>query len=162
MIIAPSASEEALKITAAKQNVRVLVCGQWAERVPGTDFKRVNGGLLVQDRDLGMVTEADLRVVTKRQPSEQELRDALFCWKVAKFVKSNAIVYAKENMTIGIGAGQMSRVYSAKIAGIKAGDEGLKSKAPPWPLTPSSRSVTVSTRQRRWGLPGDPARRLNP
>ncbi|HGF6043009.1 bifunctional phosphoribosylaminoimidazolecarboxamide formyltransferase/IMP cyclohydrolase [Enterobacter hormaechei] len=128
VIIAPSASEEALKITAAKQNVRVLVCGQWAERVPGLDFKRVNGGLLVQDRDLGMVTEADLRVVTKRQPSEQELRDALFCWKVAKFVKSNAIVYAKENMTIGIGAGQMSRVYSAKIAGIKAGDEGLEVK----------------------------------
>jgi phosphoribosylaminoimidazolecarboxamide formyltransferase/IMP cyclohydrolase len=128
VIIAPSASEEALKITAAKQNVRVLVCGQWAERVPGLDFKRVNGGLLVQDRDLGMVTEADLRVVTKRQPTEQELRDALFCWKVAKFVKSNAIVYAKENMTIGIGAGQMSRVYSAKIAGIKAGDEGLEVK----------------------------------
>lgn len=74
------------------------------------------------------MTEADLRVVTKRQPSEQELRDALFCWKVAKFVKSNAIVYAKENMTIGIGAGQMSRVYSAKIAGIKAGDEGLEVK----------------------------------
>jgi phosphoribosylaminoimidazolecarboxamide formyltransferase/IMP cyclohydrolase len=65
---------------------------------------------------------------SKRQPTEQELRDALFCWKVAKFVKSNAIVYAKENMTIGIGAGQMSRVYSAKIAGIKAGDEGLEVK----------------------------------
>ena len=128
VIIAPSASDEALKITAAKQNVRVLVCGQWAERVPGLDFKRVNGGLLVQDRDLGMVTAGDLRVVTKRQPTEQELRDALFCWKVAKFVKSNAIVYAKENMTIGIGAGQMSRVYSAKIAGIKAADEGLEVK----------------------------------
>ncbi|EOC0266989.1 bifunctional phosphoribosylaminoimidazolecarboxamide formyltransferase/IMP cyclohydrolase [Cronobacter dublinensis] len=126
VIIAPSASEEALKITAAKQNVRVLVCGEWQARVPGLDFKRVNGGLLVQDRDLGMVTEGDLRVVTKRQPTEQELRDALFCWKVAKFVKSNAIVYARENMTIGIGAGQMSRVYSAKIAGIKAGDEGLE------------------------------------
>ncbi|STQ08078.1 bifunctional phosphoribosylaminoimidazolecarboxamide formyltransferase/IMP cyclohydrolase [Enterobacter cloacae] len=82
--------------------------------MPGLDFKRVNGGLLVQDRDLGMVTAADLRVVTKRQPTEQELRDALFCWKVAKFVKSNAIVYAKENMTIGIGAGQMSRVYSGE------------------------------------------------
>ena len=128
VIIAPSASEEALKITAAKQNVRVLVCGEWKARVAGLDFKRVNGGLLVQDRDLGMVTERDLRVVTKRQPTEQELRDALFCWKVAKFVKSNAIVYAKENMTIGIGAGQMSRVYSAKIAGIKAGDEGLEVK----------------------------------
>ena len=128
VIIAPSASEEALKITAAKQNVRVLTCGQWGERVPGLDFKRVNGGLLVQDRDLGMVGAEELRVVTKRQPSEQELRDALFCWKVAKFVKSNAIVYAKNNMTIGIGAGQMSRVYSAKIAGIKAADEGLEVK----------------------------------
>ena len=128
VIIAPSASEEALQITAAKQNVRVLVCGQWDARVAGLDFKRVNGGLLVQDRDLGMVTAGELRVVSKRQPSEQELRDALFCWKVAKFVKSNAIVYAKDNMTIGIGAGQMSRVYSAKIAGIKAGDEGLEVK----------------------------------
>ena len=75
-----------------------------------------------------MVGAEELRVVTKRQPSEQELRDALFCWKVAKFVKSNAIVYAKNNMTIGIGAGQMSRVYSAKIAGIKAADEGLEGK----------------------------------
>ncbi|MFZ5419721.1 bifunctional phosphoribosylaminoimidazolecarboxamide formyltransferase/IMP cyclohydrolase, partial [Enterobacter roggenkampii] len=84
----------ALKITAAKQNVRVLTCGQWGERVPGLDFKRVNGGLLVQDRDLGMVGAEELRVVTQRQPTEQELRDALFCWKVAKFVKSNAIVYA--------------------------------------------------------------------
>ncbi len=73
-----------------------------------------------------MVSEAELRVVSNARPTEQELRDALSCWKVAKFVKSNAIVYAKENMTIGIGAGQMSRVYSAKIAGIKAADEGLK------------------------------------
>ncbi len=128
VIIAPSATEEALKITAAKQNVRVLTCGKWAERVAGLDFKRVNGGLLVQDRDLGMVTNKELRVVSKRLPTEEEMRDALFCWKVAKFVKSNAIVYAKDKMTIGIGAGQMSRVYSAKIAGIKAGDEGLEMK----------------------------------
>ncbi|WP_145586742.1 bifunctional phosphoribosylaminoimidazolecarboxamide formyltransferase/IMP cyclohydrolase [Yersinia kristensenii] len=126
VIIAPSVNAEALALLAAKQNVRVLTCGQWQERSAGLDFKRVNGGLLVQDRDLGMVTAADLRVVSKRQPSEQELRDALFCWKVAKFVKSNAIVYARDNMTIGIGAGQMSRVYSAKIAGIKATDEGLE------------------------------------
>ena len=128
VIIAPSASAAALKITAAKQNVRVLTCGQWQQRQAGLDFKRVNGGLLVQDRDLGMVAESQLRVVSKRQPTEQELRDALFCWKVAKFVKSNAIVYARDNMTIGIGAGQMSRVYSAKIAGIKASDEGLEVK----------------------------------
>ena len=97
----------------------------WAERVAGFDYKRVNGGLLVQDRDNGMITRADLKVVTKRAPSEDEMRDLMFCWQVAKFVKSNAIVYAKNLQTIGIGAGQMSRVYSAKIAGIKAEDEGL-------------------------------------
>ncbi|MFW0701351.1 bifunctional phosphoribosylaminoimidazolecarboxamide formyltransferase/IMP cyclohydrolase [Pantoea sp. R13S299] len=128
VIIAPAVSEAALKITAAKQNVRVLICGQWQNRTTALDFKRVNGGLLVQDRDLGMVDASQLRVVSKRQPTEQELRDALFCWKVAKFVKSNAIVYSRDGMTIGIGAGQMSRVYSAKIAGIKAGDEGLEVK----------------------------------
>ncbi|MCG3464130.1 bifunctional phosphoribosylaminoimidazolecarboxamide formyltransferase/IMP cyclohydrolase [Xenorhabdus bovienii] len=126
VIIAPSINEEALPILATKQNVRVLACGEWHSPVAGLDFKRVNGGLLVQDRDLGMVAETDLKVVSKRQPTEQEMRDALFCWKVTKFVKSNAIVYAKDNMTVGIGAGQMSRVYSAKIAGIKAADEGLE------------------------------------
>lgn len=126
VIIAPSINEDALPILATKQNVRVLVSGEWETRVAGLDFKRVNGGLLVQDRDLGMVTTDSLRVVSKRQPTEQEMKDALFCWKVAKFVKSNAIVYAKNDMTIGIGAGQMSRVYSAKIAGIKAADEGLE------------------------------------
>ena len=126
VIIAPSIAEDALAILATKQNVRVLACGSWNKPVAALDFKRVNGGLLVQDRDLGMVKEDELRVVTKRQPTERELKDALFCWKVAKFVKSNAIVYAKNDMTIGIGAGQMSRVYSAKIAGIKATDEGLE------------------------------------
>ncbi|MEX0445676.1 bifunctional phosphoribosylaminoimidazolecarboxamide formyltransferase/IMP cyclohydrolase [Xenorhabdus sp. SGI246] len=126
VIIAPTIHEAALPILATKQNVRVLSCGEWYSPAAGLDFKRVNGGLLVQERDLGMVTKAQLRVVSKRQPTEQEMQDALFCWKVAKFVKSNAIVYAKDNMTIGIGAGQMSRVYSAKIAGIKAADEGLE------------------------------------
>ncbi|AOM42079.1 bifunctional phosphoribosylaminoimidazolecarboxamide formyltransferase/IMP cyclohydrolase [Xenorhabdus hominickii] len=126
VIIAPSINEAALPILATKQNVRVLACGEWNLPAAGLDFKRVNGGLLVQDRDLGVITKGDLQVVTQRQPTEQEMRDALFCWKVAKFVKSNAIVYAKDNMTIGIGAGQMSRVYSAKIAGIKAADEGLE------------------------------------
>ena len=86
----------------------------------------MNGGLLVQDRDIGMVSASQLKLVTERQPTEQEIRDLLFCWEVAKFVKSNAIVYAREGQTIGIGAGQMSRVYSAKIAGIKAADEGLE------------------------------------
>ncbi|NDL65926.1 bifunctional phosphoribosylaminoimidazolecarboxamide formyltransferase/IMP cyclohydrolase [Acerihabitans arboris] len=126
VIIAPSVDDDALTALAAKQNVRVLTSGTWSSRVPSLDFKRVNGGLLVQERDLGMVGEADLRIVTERQPTADELRDALFCWKVAKFVKSNAIVYARDNMTIGIGAGQMSRVYSARIAGIKAADEGLE------------------------------------
>ncbi|GAB6263860.1 bifunctional phosphoribosylaminoimidazolecarboxamide formyltransferase/IMP cyclohydrolase [Photobacterium sp. R1] len=126
VIIAPSVSAEAVEVVSAKQNVRLLACGQWHSKTTGFDVKRVNGGLLVQDRDQGMVTQSDLKVVSKRQPTEEELRDALFCWKVAKYVKSNAIVYAKGNMTIGVGAGQMSRVYSAKIAGIKAADENLE------------------------------------
>jgi len=127
VIIAPRVSAEASDVVAAKPNVRLLECGDFATS-PGAafDYKRVNGGLLVQDRDLGMVNASELKVVSKRQPSEQEIRDLLFCWEVAKFVKSNAIVYAKDGQTIGIGAGQMSRVYSAKIAGIKAADEGLE------------------------------------
>ncbi|EGQ8221175.1 bifunctional phosphoribosylaminoimidazolecarboxamide formyltransferase/IMP cyclohydrolase [Vibrio parahaemolyticus] len=126
VIIAPSVSTEAIEVVAAKKNVRLLECGEWSTKTTGFDVKRVNGGLLVQDRDQGMVSLDDLKVVSKRQPTEEELKDALFCWKVAKYVKSNAIVYAKGDMTIGVGAGQMSRVYSAKIAGIKAADEGLE------------------------------------
>ena len=126
VIIAPSVSSEARDIVAARQNVRLLACGDWdSDRAPELDYERVNGGLLLQDRDLGMVELADMKVVSKRQPSEQEMRDLLFAWEVAKYVKSNAIVYAKDGMTVGIGAGQMSRVYSARIAGIKAEDEGL-------------------------------------
>lgn len=125
VIIAPIVSSEAQQIIAAKPNVRLLECGQWQAPSQAMDYKRVNGGLLVQQRDSQLVDEGGIRVVTKRQPTEQEMKDMLFSWKVAKFVKSNAIVYAKEDMTIGIGAGQMSRVYSAKIAGIKAEDEGL-------------------------------------
>ncbi|OBX05708.1 bifunctional phosphoribosylaminoimidazolecarboxamide formyltransferase/IMP cyclohydrolase [Gallibacterium genomosp. 3] len=128
VIIAPIVSTTAKEVLKAKKNVRVLECGEWQQRQPRLDFKRVNGGLLVQEADLGMVELADLKVVSKRQPTQQELQDLLFCWKVAKYVKSNAIVYAKNNQTIGIGAGQMSRVYSAKIAGIKAEDEGLEVK----------------------------------
>ncbi|MBE0363057.1 phosphoribosylaminoimidazolecarboxamide formyltransferase / IMP cyclohydrolase [Pseudoalteromonas ulvae UL12] len=128
VIIAPSVSEDAAQIVAAKQNVRLLECGQWSGKTTGHDIKRVNGGILVQDRDLGMVTQGDLTVVSKRQPTEQELNDLMFSWKVAKFVKSNAIIYARDGMTIGVGAGQMSRVYSAKIAGIKAADESLEVK----------------------------------
>lgn len=129
VIIAPNVTQEASDIVATKPNVRLLQCGEWsADRAHSFDYKRVNGGLLVQDRDLGRVDASELKVVTKVQPTEQEIRDLLFCWEVAKAVKSNAIVYAKDGQTIGIGAGQMSRVYSAKIAGIKAADEGLEVK----------------------------------
>ena len=127
VIIAPQVSDAATEIVASKPNVRLLECGQWdAERPASFDLKRVNGGLLVQDNDLGMVDVSELKMVSEREPTEQELRDLLFSWQVAKYVKSNAIVYAKDGQTIGIGAGQMSRVYSAKIAGIKAADENLE------------------------------------
>jgi len=125
VIIAPSVSKEAAAIVAAKKNLRLLECGEWAKQTTEFDIKRVNGGLLVQDRDQGMVGLDDLKVVSKRQPTESEMSDLLFSWKVAKFVKSNAIVYVKNSSTVGVGAGQMSRVYSAKIAGIKAADENL-------------------------------------
>ncbi|WP_125716717.1 bifunctional phosphoribosylaminoimidazolecarboxamide formyltransferase/IMP cyclohydrolase [Pseudoalteromonas rubra] len=128
VIIAPKISDAAAQIVAAKKNVRLLECGEWQTATSGVDIKRVNGGVLIQDRDQGMVQASDLKVVSKRQPTEQELKDLMFCWKVAKFVKSNAIVYARDGMTIGVGAGQMSRVYSAKIAGIKAADENLEVK----------------------------------
>ncbi len=127
VIIAPSVSKEAQEVVSAKQNVRLLACGEWqGQLTEGYDFKRVNGGLLVQERDFGMVEKEDLTVVSEVQPTEQQLEDLLFTWKVAKYVKSNAIVYCRDGMTIGVGAGQMSRVYSAKVAGIKAADEGLE------------------------------------
>ena len=126
VIIAPVVTEGAIKVVAAKKNVRLLECGQWDTPKAGQEFKRVNGGLLVQDKDIGMVSQDDLKVVTERTPSNDEMRDLLFAWKVAKFVKSNAIVYTKNEQTIGVGAGQMSRVYSAKVAGIKAQDENLE------------------------------------
>lgn len=126
VIIAPTVSEEAKAAVAAKQNVRLLECGALNGQQAAYDYKRVTGGLLVQDRDLGTVAMSDLKVVTKVAPTEKQMQDLLFAWKVAKYVKSNAIVYVKDGMTIGVGAGQMSRVYSAKIAGIKAADEGLE------------------------------------
>ncbi len=126
VIIAPKVSEAAKEIVAQKKNIRLLECGFWDKKQPSMDCRRVNGGLLVQDRDLGMVGIDDLKVVTKRQPTQAELEELLFCWKVCKFVKSNAIVYSKDRMTIGVGAGQMSRVYSAEIAGIKAKEENLE------------------------------------
>jgi len=126
VIIAPSVSAEAINIISTKPNLRLLSSGQWQGQEKAFDYKRVTGGLLVQDRDLGAVSAADLQVVTKIQPTAQQFDDLLFCWKVAKYVKSNAIVYARDGQTIGVGAGQMSRVYSAKIAGIKAADENLE------------------------------------
>jgi len=127
VIIAPGIHADAREVLATKKNVRVLCCEPWQSLpMAGVDFKRVNGGLLVQERDIGRVTQAELKVVTSRNPSEAEMKDMLFAWRVGKFVKSNAIVYCKDSRTIGVGAGQMSRVYSAKIAGIKAADEGLE------------------------------------
>jgi phosphoribosylaminoimidazolecarboxamide formyltransferase/IMP cyclohydrolase len=128
VIIAPGVSDEAAAVVAEKKNVRLLVCGEWAAQGPALDYKRVNGGLLVQDRDLGMITLDDLKVVSKLQPTEQQMQDLLFAWKVAKYVKSNAIVYAADGQTVGVGAGQMSRINSARIAGIKAEHAGLEVK----------------------------------
>ncbi len=119
VIIAPEVTDAAIAVAAKKKNVRLLSCGQWSDESASIlDFKRVNGGLLVQDIDNKLYNE--LKVVTKRAPTEDEMRDLLFSWKVAKFVKSNAIVYGRDLMTIGVGAGQMSRVNSARIAAIKA------------------------------------------
>jgi phosphoribosylaminoimidazolecarboxamide formyltransferase/IMP cyclohydrolase len=127
VIIAPKVSAAASEIVASKKNVRLLECGMWPERsAPRLDLKRVNGGMLAQDTDLDL--HAELKVVSKRQPTEQEMKDLLFAWRVAKFVKSNAIVYGKGDMTIGVGAGQMSRVNSARIAAIKAEHAGLEVK----------------------------------
>lgn len=126
VIIAPTISTGAQTVLAEKQNVRVLECGLWdSVNSPSLDLKRVAGGLLVQDKDVGDITVEDMKVVSKRAPTHQEIADLLFAWKVCVFVKSNAIVYCKNGRTIGVGAGQMSRVYSARIAGIKAADEGL-------------------------------------
>ena len=124
VIIAPSVSGEAIDEVAKKKNVRLLECGQWESTVERLDYKRVNGGLLVQDADLLLLNE--MKVVTETKPTDQEMSDLLFSWKVAKFVKSNAIVYGNNNMTIGVGAGQMSRINSARIAGIKAEHAGLE------------------------------------
>jgi len=126
VIISPSISERAKVIISEKKNIRLLSCGSWQTPVASWDYKKVNGGLLIQDKDLGMISTSDLKVVSKIKPTEDQISDLLFCWKVAKSVKSNAIVYAKNEQTIGVGAGQMSRVYSAKVAGIKAADENLQ------------------------------------
>ena len=126
VIIAPEVEPEALEVTAGKKNVRVLSCGQWGASLPALDYKRVNGGLLVQERDLSMLGAADFTTVSRLKPSPEQLNDLCFAWKVAKFVKSNAIVYARQGRTIGVGAGQMSRINSARIATIKAQQAGLE------------------------------------
>ncbi|MGD9894981.1 MAG: bifunctional phosphoribosylaminoimidazolecarboxamide formyltransferase/IMP cyclohydrolase, partial [Dehalococcoidia bacterium] len=135
VIVAPSASPEAEAAIAAKKNVRLLVVGDWHRPPPGDggrtentgpgrqDWKKVTGGLLVQEADLALMSE--LRVVTKRQPTAAELADLEFAWKVTKFVKSNAIVYARDGATVGVGAGQMSRINASRIAVIKAEMAGL-------------------------------------
>ncbi len=124
VIIAPEVDDEASEIIAGKRNVRLLSCGNWQNPVYRLDYKRVNGGLLVQDIDASLYES--LKVVTKLQPTEDQMQDLLFAWQVAKFVKSNAIVYAGKRMTIGVGAGQMSRINSARIAAIKAEHAGLE------------------------------------
>ena len=125
VIIAPHVDDDAKEVLADKKNVRALECGDLSTAKPSLDYKRVTGGLLVQDKDLGSITKKDMICVSETQPTDEQLDDLMFAWKVAKSVKSNAIVYVKNQMTIGVGAGQMSRVYSAKIAGIKASDENL-------------------------------------
>ncbi len=126
LVVAPQVDADALAVFAGKPNVRVLACGQ--PRVPraaSLDFKRIAGGLLVQDADHDSLRAQDLRIVSKLAPSSAQLNDLLFAWRVAFYVKSNAIVYARDGATIGVGAGQMSRVVSAKIATLKAEEAGL-------------------------------------
>jgi phosphoribosylaminoimidazolecarboxamide formyltransferase / IMP cyclohydrolase len=125
LIIAPEVDADALELCARKENVRVLMTDGLAPSSVRYEYRSVDGGLLVQTRDRGMVSKADLKVVTKRQPTPAELDDLLFAWQVCKYVKSNAIVYAKDRMTVGVGAGQMSRVYSSRLAAMKAKDAGL-------------------------------------
>lgn len=126
VLIAPEFGDDAIRAAAAKPNIRLLACGKLSAPIAGYQLQSVSGGLLLQDTDLGSLESANLAVVSERQPTTEQLRDLRFAWTVAKFVKSNAIVYARDNATVGVGAGQMSRVYSARIAGMKAHDEGLE------------------------------------
>jgi len=130
VVIAPSVTPEARTIFAAKQNVRVLEVPlpEGSSTMNALDFKRVGGGVLLQSTDARNVAPSELRIVTKVQPTPQQMTDLMFAWKVAKFVKSNAIVFCADGMTMGVGAGQMSRIDSARIASIKAGNAGLSLK----------------------------------
>ena len=127
VLVAPQITPEARALFAAKQNVRLLEV-PLSKTMNALDFKRVGGGVLLQGQDAKNVAAGELRVVTKRAPTAAQLDDLLFAWKVAKFVKSNAIVFCAGGMTLGVGAGQMSRIDSARIAGIKAENAGLSLK----------------------------------
>jgi phosphoribosylaminoimidazolecarboxamide formyltransferase/IMP cyclohydrolase len=118
VIVAPEIGDDAAQILKEKKNLRVLRTGEWPESAGGFDFKKVSGGLLVQGSDMGRITADDLKVVTDKAPTPAQIDDMLFAWTVVKYVKSNAIIFCKDNMTIGVGAGQMSRVYSTRIAAI--------------------------------------------
>jgi phosphoribosylaminoimidazolecarboxamide formyltransferase/IMP cyclohydrolase len=127
VVCAPDADDEAKAIFAKKKNLRLLLTGDLPDaNRPGLAMKSIAGGMLVQSRDNGHITEADLKVVTKREPTPKELADCLFAWKIAKHVKSNAIVYARDGSTAGVGAGQMNRMESARIAAWKAKDAAEK------------------------------------
>jgi phosphoribosylaminoimidazolecarboxamide formyltransferase / IMP cyclohydrolase len=127
VVIAPDFADLALAAFASKPNVRVLACGSWAGGgAPWRDYKRIQGGMLVQDGDRDVLLAKDLQIVSERKPTAAEFADLLFAWKVAMQTKSNAIVYAKDARTIGVGAGQMSRVISAKIASMKAAEANLE------------------------------------
>jgi phosphoribosylaminoimidazolecarboxamide formyltransferase/IMP cyclohydrolase len=138
VVVAPDADDEAKAIFARKKNLRLLLTGELPDpRRPGQSLAVITGGLLVQDCDNGMVARDELKCVTKRQPTEQEVRDCLFAWTVAKHVKSNAIVYAKDGVTVGVGAGQMNRRDSARIAAIRA-REAAEANGWPEPRTVGS------------------------
>jgi phosphoribosylaminoimidazolecarboxamide formyltransferase/IMP cyclohydrolase len=127
VLAAPSISADAARVLNAKPNVRVLAIGDLSRSPVGElEYRSVTGGLLAQTRDVGAVGASDLTVVTRRKPTPAELADLLFAWRVCKFVKSNAIVFARQRGTVGVGAGQMSRVYSTRIAAMKAADEQLE------------------------------------
>ena len=125
LIVAPSVEPEAKRVCASRENLRVLTIDAALPEASNHEYRSVGGGLLVQTRDTGMVDASALKIVTRRQPEPAELADLLFAWRVCKFVKSNAIVYAHDQTTLGIGAGQMSRVVSSRIAAMKAADAGL-------------------------------------
>ena len=128
VIVAPGFSPDALKTFLRKPNIRVLETGPQTRTAPGLKVQQIEGGLLVQDKDVVELDQSELKIVTARRPGEQELADAMLAWSVAKFVKSNAIIYCRDGATLGIGAGQMSRVMSARIAAWKADEAGLSTQ----------------------------------